>query len=513
MEQSVVPERRETSCGLVRIGPLRKECVPRDGSGRLSYSRQERPAALAVGAVPGLGGAYGSGQGRLACGTPGAEVGDRTVPATRGACRTDQRAELHRGDRPAGRIRALWHVRLREPAGRGRGRLVGDAGIHASQHPPYVRVDDRVALSERETRYGCRRVVADAGEREQFLVGSGHLSAVSLDDRARRLMQPQRASGIAEAGPGGDGRARRLSGERGRCRPAPKPLLPGTQHPRHRCLLQHHLGDENPPGRRVLPSPGKIAGVRLVPGEHASYDAVLLLGHAAHCRRRRYGQGMAEDQGGTPEAPRLRDYVAWHDAYNDPSSSLSARLRQVQAQISAWLDRTPGNVRVLSSCAGQGHDILGVLEEREYDRARVSGALIELDSTNAGAARDWIARLGVDFEVVEADAGTTDAYAGLVPADLVLLSGIMGNISASDIERLIHVSRQFCAPGATVLWTRGAQELDLGQNIRRWFSEAGYAEIACQEGIEGTGMRVGVEQFTGAPEPLRPGEPVFTFYR
>ena len=222
---------------------------------------------------------------------------------------------------------------------------------------------------------------------------------------------------------------------------------------------------------------------------------------------------MAEDQGGTPEAPRLRDYVAWNDAYNDPSSSLSARLRQVQAQISAWLDRTPGNVRVLSSCAGQGHDILGVLEEREYDRARVSGALIELDSTNAGAARDWIARLGVDFEVVEADAGTTDAYAGLVPADLVLLSGIMGNISAADIERFVHVSRQFCAPGATVLWTRGAQEPDLGPDIRRWFGEAGFTEVACEEWIEGTGMRVGVEQLTEAPEPLVPGQPIFTFYR
>jgi hypothetical protein len=222
---------------------------------------------------------------------------------------------------------------------------------------------------------------------------------------------------------------------------------------------------------------------------------------------------MAEDQGGTPEAARLRDYVAWHDAYNDPSSSLSARLRQVQAQISAWLDRTPGSVRVLSSCAGQGHDILGVLEEREYDRARVSGALIELDSTNAGAARDWIARLGVDFEVVEADAGTTDAYAGLVPADLVLLSGIMGNISASDIERLIHVSRQFCASGGTVLWTRGAQEPDLGPDIRRWFGEAGFTEVACDEWIEGTGMRVGVEQLTAAPEPLVPGQSIFTFYR
>lgn len=219
------------------------------------------------------------------------------------------------------------------------------------------------------------------------------------------------------------------------------------------------------------------------------------------------------DDGGTPEQPRLRDYVAWHDAYSDPSSSLSARLRQVQTEIAAWLDRTPGRVRVLSSCAGQGHDLLGVLEERPYDRERVSGALVELDPTNAAVARDWAARLGVDLLVVEEDAGTTSAYAGLVPADLVLLSGIMGNISATDIERLVQVSRQFCAPGATVLWTRGAQEPDLGPDIRRWFAETGYEEVACVEWIEGTGMRVGVERLLVEPEPLRLGEPIFTFYR
>ena len=222
---------------------------------------------------------------------------------------------------------------------------------------------------------------------------------------------------------------------------------------------------------------------------------------------------MNDDQGGTSEAPRLRDYVAWHDAYNDSASSLFARLRHVQHQISAWLDRTPGDVRVLSSCAGQGHDILGVLEERIEDRERVSGALVEVDSTNAAIARQRIARLGVNVTVVQADAGMTSAYAGLVPADLVLLSGIMGNISAADIERLVQTSRQFCAPGATVLWTRGAQEPDLGPDIRRWFAEAGFAEVACDEEIEGTSMRVGVEQLTATPEPLRPGQPIFTFYR
>ncbi|MEO6143089.1 MAG: hypothetical protein ABIP19_03845 [Dermatophilaceae bacterium] len=216
----------------------------------------------------------------------------------------------------------------------------------------------------------------------------------------------------------------------------------------------------------------------------------------------------------SPEHPDLRDYVSWHAAYDDTESSLSVRLRHVQAAIVDWLDRTPGPVRVLSSCAGQGHDILGVLEERGLqDRARVTGALVEIDPTNVNIARRRIAHLGLALTVVECDAGTTDAYAGLLPANLLLLSGIMGNISAADIERLVYVSRQLCAPEATVIWTRGAQDPDLGSDIRRWFEQAGFEEVSCKEWIEGTSMRVGVHRLVAPPQPLRSGELIFTFYR
>ncbi|MEO7078438.1 MAG: class I SAM-dependent methyltransferase [Rhodococcus sp. (in: high G+C Gram-positive bacteria)] len=216
----------------------------------------------------------------------------------------------------------------------------------------------------------------------------------------------------------------------------------------------------------------------------------------------------------SPEHPDLRDYVNWHSEYDDPESSLSVRLRHVQRAILDWLDRIPGQVRVLSSCAGQGHDILGALEQRgPKDRARVTGALLEIDPTNVAIAQRHIARLGLDLSIVETDAGATDAYAGLVPADLVILSGIMGNISATDIERLVHVAPQFCAPAATVIWTRGAQDPDLGPDIRRWFCQAGFEELSCQEWIEGTGMRVGVNRLIASPQALRPGERIFTFYR
>ena len=90
----------------------------------------------------------------------------------------------------------------------------------------------------------------------------------------------------------------------------------------------------------------------------------------------------------SPDHPDLRDYVGWHAAYDDPGSSLSVRLRHVQRAIVEWLDRTSGPVRVLSVCAGQGHDILGALEERsQTDRARVTGSLIEIDPTTVASGR------------------------------------------------------------------------------------------------------------------------------
>ena len=59
-----------------------------------------------------------------------------------------------------------------------------------------------------------------------------------------------------------------------------------------------------------------------------------------------------------------RDWVAWHDAYDDPGAPLAQRLVAVQAQIAAALDGAPpGPLRAVSICAGQGRDLIGVLRE------------------------------------------------------------------------------------------------------------------------------------------------------
>lgn len=157
--------------------------------------------------------------------------------------------------------------------------------------------------------------------------------------------------------------------------------------------------------------------------------------------------------------------------------------------------------------------MLGVLESRPELRARTSGALVELLPENCAVARERIEALGVDLEVVEADASVSDAYAAHAPADLVLLSGIMGNISAADIECLVRFSPALCRPGATIIWTRGAQEPDLGPDISRWFADSGFTELAYLDRLEGTSMRVGVERYDGERVELEPGLKLFTFFR
>src|SRR4051794_33591872 len=81
------------------------------------------------------------------------------------------------------------------------------------------------------------------------------------------------------------------------------------------------------------------------------------------------------------------DWVEWHAGYDDPGSRLAHRLRIVQEQIRAALDRMPpGPVTALSMCAGQGRDLLEVLAGHPR-RNDVRARLVELDPRNVAVAR------------------------------------------------------------------------------------------------------------------------------
>jgi hypothetical protein len=112
--------------------------------------------------------------------------------------------------------------------------------------------------------------------------------------------------------------------------------------------------------------------------------------------------------------------------------------------------------------------------------------------------------------VIQADAGSTDAYIDVAPADLLLLCGIFGNISNEDVERTARAIPQLCAPGATVVWTRSRHAPDLTPAVRKWFAEAGVVETAFVTEGPG-GWAVGAGTFHGQPKPLIPGRRLFTF--
>jgi Methyltransferase domain len=211
----------------------------------------------------------------------------------------------------------------------------------------------------------------------------------------------------------------------------------------------------------------------------------------------------------------MRDYLRWHEAYDDPDSDLAWRLSQVRVQIRRALDEVEGSVTVLSLCAGDGRDVLPVLAERD-DSAAVRTTLIELHPVLAQRARDFAAETGLTGVTVRTgDAGNTTAYAGSVPADLVIMMGIFGNISDDDVRRTIQTAPQLCRPGAILLWSRGTNCTDRNASVRAWLTEAGFAELDYLEFDDGAGERaaLGSARYDGPLQPLMPGRQLFTFLR
>jgi hypothetical protein len=203
------------------------------------------------------------------------------------------------------------------------------------------------------------------------------------------------------------------------------------------------------------------------------------------------------------------DWRAWHAPYEDPSSELSRRLALVQAQLRAALDAAPrGPIRLVSVCAGQGHDAIGVLAEHPR-RGDVSARLVELDEQNVLLAHGAASAAGLDaVEVIAADASITDAYVGAVPADVVLVCGVFGNLATADIADTIERLVQLCAPDATVIWTRHRRPPDLVPHIRESFERAGFDEIAFGDAPP---FGVGSNRLRVAPIPLQPGVKLFDF--
>jgi hypothetical protein len=104
--------------------------------------------------------------------------------------------------------------------------------------------------------------------------------------------------------------------------------------------------------------------------------------------------------------------------------------------------------------------------------------------------------VGEQIEVVEGDASLVRSYAAIVPADLVLICGVFGNVSEEDIRGTVSRMPSFCAPGGTVIWTRHRRHPDLTPSVRGWFADAGFEEVSFVA-PPGTVLSVGCHRLAG----------------
>ncbi len=216
-----------------------------------------------------------------------------------------------------------------------------------------------------------------------------------------------------------------------------------------------------------------------------------------------------DGNGAIPEV----DWFEWHQVYTHPESRASRRLAAVQHVLHEALDELPpGPFGVISLCAGQGDDILGVLAGHDR-RADARVTMVEVDPRNVRQALERA--LGADIPHVRgvaADAGNSDSLAGAPRASLVILAGMTAHISTADFARLIGWLPRICDTGAIVVWN---QRSDLGtawsiREARGAFRRAAFHDARLESPAKGR-FRVFAHRFAGAPQPFEPGVRLFTF--
>jgi amino acid adenylation domain-containing protein len=207
----------------------------------------------------------------------------------------------------------------------------------------------------------------------------------------------------------------------------------------------------------------------------------------------------------------------WDDWYRQYGSlpSLQERLRVVREQIIATLNECPrGPIQIVSICAGDGRDVIGALLDHPR-RNDITAALLDnhSESIARGRAAAEQAGLAQQLRFIEADATRAGNYVGLVPADLVLLSGFLGHLRHEDVPRLIENLPTLCKTGGCVIWNRhlvihgGAQQVPV---IQEQFRKTGFEEVHFETASPG-GFVVARGRFTGEVAPLDSSRVLFEF--
>ena len=156
------------------------------------------------------------------------------------------------------------------------------------------------------------------------------------------------------------------------------------------------------------------------------------------------------------------------------------RLAKVERHLGESLDLAPiGPVRIVSMCAGDGRDVVGVVESHPR-RDEVLAWLVELNghSVAAGIAHARQAGLERSVSFLHADATTFATYRNIAPADVLLLCGVWGHVPLEERASLVRACGMLCKPGGVVIWTRGVRQgTTRFEAIRELFARPTWEEI------------------------------------
>jgi hypothetical protein len=208
------------------------------------------------------------------------------------------------------------------------------------------------------------------------------------------------------------------------------------------------------------------------------------------------------------------DWVKRHEGC-EASPARKARLRVVREHVSRCLDfQPPGPVKVLSICAGDARDLIGLLAVHPR-RGDVTAYLVENDGELAEAGQATIsdAGFGQRLKFLRADATISSTYLGLVPADVVLVAGVFANLRPEEVARLIGSLPSLCKRGGFVVWTRHRRFNDgLNQiaSIRQHLRDSGFEEVDAENASD-DGFIVGTHRYAGAEQVLHAGMKLFEF--
>jgi len=151
-----------------------------------------------------------------------------------------------------------------------------------------------------------------------------------------------------------------------------------------------------------------------------------------------------------------RSWTGWPtEAY--AQNRYQQRLEAVQQHLIERLDSVPcGPIRLISICAGDGRDVIGVLQTHER-RKEMSAWLVELDRQSVAAGIRDASLVGLQDTVrfINGDATDYVTYQDIAPADIVLACGVWGHVPAHERVSLTSALAALCRPRGTVTWTRG----------------------------------------------------------